>query len=263
MHQHMDLLGKVALITGGNRGIGRGCALALARLGANIVIADCQPESGVSPVVAEVEALSRSAMFVSCDVAGRTSVEVAVSAAVSRFGRLDIAIANAARSVRRPFLEMSEDDFRKTLDVTLMGVFHTIQLAARQMVKQGEGGAVVIISSVLAELPMPNSAAYNCAKAAINQMGRTMATELAKHRIRVNAIEPGYIDTPGERAFATDAEMASIGPTLPLGRLGTMDDIGEGAAFLAGPRAAYITGSVLRIDGGYMLPRLNAQGRAE
>ena len=258
----MDLTGKVALITGGNRGIGRGCALELARMGADIAIADCQPESEASPVVAEVEALGQRAVFVRGDVAGRASVQEMVSEAVRAFGRLDIAVANAARSVRRPFLEMSEDDFRATLDVTLMGVFHTTQLAARQMVKQGWGGSIVIISSVLAELPMPTSAAYNCAKAGINQMGRTAAAELAKHRIRVNVIEPGYIDTPGERAFATDLEMAGIGPTLPLGRLGTIEDIGHGAAFLASSRAAYITGSVLRIDGGYMLPRLNAQGRA-
>ena len=258
----MELTGKVALITGGNRGIGRGCALELARMGADIVIADCHPGSGVSPVVAEVEALGQRAIFVRGDVADRASVEVMVGGAVRAFGRLDIAVANAARSVRRPFLEMSEDDFRQTLDVTLMGVFHTTQLAARQMVKQGEGGSIVIISSVLAELPIPTSAAYNCAKAGINQMGRTAATELAKHRIRVNVIEPGYIDTPGERAFATEEELAAIGPTLPLGRLGTIEDIGHGAAYLASPHAAYITGSVLRIDGGYMLPRVNAQGRA-
>ena len=258
----MELLGKVALITGANRGIGRGCALELARMGVDIVIADCQPESGVSPVVDEVEALGRRAIFIRGDVAERSNVEAMVSEAVHGFGRLDIAIANAARSVRKPFLELSEDDFRKTLNVTLMGVFHTIQLAARQMVKQGEGGSIVIISSVLAELPMPTSAAYNCAKAGINQMGRTMAAELAKHSIRVNVIEPGYIDTPGERAFASEDELAGIGPKLPLGRLGTIEDIGYGAAFLSGPRAAYITGSVLRIDGGYMLPRVNAQGRA-
>jgi glucose 1-dehydrogenase len=259
----MELMGKVALITGGNRGIGRGCALELARLGADIVIADCQPESGVSPVVDEVAALGRRAIYVRGDVSERSNVEAMVSEAVRGFGRLDIAIANAARSVRRPFLELSEDDFRQTLDVTLMGVFHTIQLAARHLVKQGEGGSIVIISSVLAELPMPTSAAYNSAKAGINQMGRTAATELAKHRIRVNVIEPGYTDTPGERAFASEEELASIGPTLPLGRLGSIEDISYGAAFLSGPRAAYITGSVLRIDGGYMLPRVNAQGRAE
>ncbi len=259
----MDLIGKVALITGGNRGIGRGCALELARMGADIVIADCHPESGVSPVVGEVEAMGRRAVFAHGDVADRASVQEMVSEAVRAFGRLDIAVANAARSIRRPFLEMSEDDFRKTLDVTLMGVFHTTQLAAQQMVKQGGGGSIVIISSVLAELPMPTSAAYNCAKAGINQMARTAATELAKHRIRVNVIEPGYIDTPGERAFATEEELAAVGPTLPLGRLGTIEDIGHGAAFLASARAAYLTGSVLRIDGGYTLPRVNAQGRAE
>jgi glucose 1-dehydrogenase len=259
----MDLMGRVALITGGNRGIGRGCALELARMGADIVIADCHPESGVSPVVDEVKEIGRRAVFIRGDVSDRTSVQTMVGEAVRAFGRLDIVVANAARSVRRPFLEMSEDDFRKTLDVTLMGVFHTMQLAAQQMVKQGEGGSIVIISSVLAELPMPTSAAYNCAKAGINQMGRTAAAELAKHRIRVNVIEPGYIDTPGERAFATEEALAAVGPTLPLGRLGTIEDIGHGAAFLASSRAAYITGSVLRIDGGYMLPRLNAQGRAE
>ena len=259
----MELLGKVALITGGNRGIGRGCALALARMGADIVIADCQPESGVSSVVGEVEALGRRAIFVRGDVSRRANVEAMVKETVRDFGHLDIVIANAARTVRGPFLELSEDDFRKTLDVTLLGVFHTAQLAARQMVKQGGGGSIVIISSVLAKLPMANSAPYNSAKAGINQLSRTMATELAQHRIRVNTIEPGYTDTPGERAFATEEELATIGAGLPLGRLGSIEDIGYGAAFLSSPRAAYITGSVLRIDGGYMLPRVRVQDRGE
>lgn len=121
------------------------------------------------------------------------------------------------------------------------------------MVAQGRGGSIVVISSVLAFIPMTRSLAYNTAKAGVEHMTATMAAELAPHRIRANVIEPGYTDTPGERQFATEDEIRQAGEKLPWGRLGSIEDLGQAAAFLSSGAADYITGAVLRVDGGYWL----------
>lgn len=250
----MELTGKVALVTGGNRGIGRGCALELAREGADVAINYRQHRDEAESVAEEVRAMGRRALVVQADVADRKRDEEMVAETVAELGRLDILIANAAYSKRVPFLEMEAEMMQRTLDVVVWGTFNCSQFAARQMVKQGEGGSIVVVSSVHAALPMPNAIAYNTAKAGINHMARTMAAELSPYRIRVNIIEPGWTDTPGERAFFSEEQIREDGKKLPWGRLGTSQEIGWGAEFLAGPRSEYITGTVLRIDGGYMVP---------
>jgi glucose 1-dehydrogenase len=123
------------------------------------------------------------------------------------------------------------------------------------MVARGQGGSIVFISSVLAVVAFPTSSIYNAAKAGINQLARTMAAELAPHRIRVNAVEPGWIDTPGERKFATEEEIGAAGKLMPLGRLGSAGDVAKGVAYLASDDSAYVTGSILRIDGGFIVSR--------
>jgi glucose 1-dehydrogenase len=148
------------------------------------------------------------------------------------------------------------------IEVAQFGVFHTCQLAVQQMVKQIEaerpGGKVLVTGSILGEYPFPTSAAYNMAKAAVNHFARTLAAELLPYRINVNVINPGWIDTPGERRYTSDAEIAAAAKTLPWGRLGTPTDIGKAAAFLLSDDADYITGTSLRVDGGYMVGmRLN------
>jgi glucose 1-dehydrogenase len=178
-----------------------------------------------------------------------------VAATVERFGHVDIVVANAAFSIRKPFLEMPVEDMKRVLDVSLWGVFHVSQSAAREMVKRGKGGKIIIISSVLSFIPFPTSLPYNTAKAGINHMGYTMAAELVKHRINVNVIEPGWTDTPGERAFYTEEQLREGGKKLPWGRLGTIEDLGKAATFLASDAAEYITGACLRVDGGYWLGR--------
>ncbi|MFH1569404.1 MAG: SDR family oxidoreductase, partial [Gemmatimonadota bacterium] len=159
----------------------------------------------------------------------------------------------AYRTVRKPFLELTEADVRATWDVTFLGAFHAAQAGARQMVAQGGGGCVLFISSVLSFIPMRHSAPYNACKAGMNHMAATMARELTPHRIRVNVIEPGWIDTPGERQFSTEDEIRRGAERLPWKRLGTIEDLGKAAAFLASDAADYITGEVLRVDGGYWL----------
>ena len=252
----MELSGKVALVTGANRGIGRGCALEMAREGADVALNYRQHAEEAESAAEEIRAMGRRAITLQGDVSDRARDREMVEETVRQLGRLDVLVANAAYSRRRPFLEMEEEDMRRTLDVVLWGTFNCSQFAARQMVQQGQGGSIVIVSSVHAMQSYPLSVAYNTAKAGINHMGRTMAAELTPHRIRVNIIEPGWTDTPGERLHFTEEQIQKDGQKLPWGRLATSQEIGWGAAFLAGPRSEYITGTVLRIDGGYVLPRL-------
>jgi glucose 1-dehydrogenase len=249
------LEGKVALVTGAARGIGRGVALCLAEEGADIVVNDLKTAAGEGArgTVQEIEALGRRALAFDADISNREQVAALFAAGVAHFGHIDVVVANAAFSIRQPVIEAQWEHVLRTLEVTQFGAFHTCQAAAQQMVKQGGGGKIVIIGSILGEIPFPNSAAYNMAKAAINQLGRTLATELAVHRINVNVINPGYIDTPGERAFATEEQIAQAARSLPWGRLGTPHDIGRAVAFLASADADYITGTALVVDGGYKL----------
>ena len=251
------LEGKVALVTGAARGIGRACVLEMARRGADVAINDVRLIDEAESVAREVRAMSKRAIVAQGDVSDRQAMAALVNRTVEELGRLDILVANAGRNVRKPFLEMEPRDMEETLAVTLWGTFHVSQLAARQMVRQGRGGSIVFISSVHAVLAIPGSAAYNTAKAGINHLARTMAAELTPHSVRVNAIEPGWIDTPGERAAFGEQQLREAGAQLPLGRMGTADEIARGAAFLASDEASYITGSTLRIDGGYALPRLS------
>ena len=246
------LAGRVALVTGGARGIGRAAALALAEAGADVVLVDLLEDQAQS-VAREIEALGRRALVQRADVSDRAQVERAVQAAVAHFGRLDITVANAARSIRRRFIELSWEDAWATFSVTLFGVWHTCQFAAQHMVRQGQGGKIVIISSIMSELATPDSAAYNSAKAALNELGRTVANELTEHHINVNIIQPGWIDTPGERLFFSGEEMREGGQRMPWGRLGQPEEIGRLVRFLASPEADYMTGSIVRMDGGLIM----------
>ncbi len=247
----IDLTGKVALITGSSRGIGRGCALEMARAGADIAVTYRTHPDEAEAVAEEIRGLGRQALVIGADVADRTAVDRMVATTVQGFRHLDIAVCNAAYSKREPFLEMSIEGMQRTLGVTLWGVFHTAQESARQMVAQGRGGSLLFISSVHAFLPVPTSLAYNAAKAGLNHMGSTIANELIPHRIRVNTIEPGWIDTPGERTYTTEEQIQEEGQKLPWGRLGSIEDIGRAATFLCSDAADYITGSVLCVDGGF------------
>lgn len=245
---------KVAIVTGGTRGIGRAVAVELARRGANVTISGRDHADEAIEAVREIERLGQRALFFQGDVADREQDARMVEQTSQILGSVDILINNAAINIRKPLLELDVEDVEKTWGVTLWGVFHCSQLAARQMVQQGKGGSIVNISSVHAHRAYPNSTAYNGAKAAINQMAATWAVELAPHDIRVNTIEPGWIDTPGERRYLSEHQIHENGKRLLMGRLGRADEIAKGVAYLVGPDASYITGTCLRIDGGFVLP---------
>lgn len=245
--------GKVALVTGASRGIGRGIALRLAVEGADVVVNYRAHPDEAAEVTDEIRRYGRRALVWQADVADRDAVARMFAATVAQFGGLDIAVANAAFSIREPVIEAQWEHVLRTLAVSQFGVFHTCQMAAQQMVRQGRGGKIVIISSVHQEQAPANSAPYNMAKAAINNLGCTMAVELAAQHINVNIINPGWIDTPGERAFASEEELMAAGKAIPWGRLGAPADIAAAVAFLVSDEADYITGATLRVDGGYVL----------
>ena len=245
----MQLAGKIALVTGGGRGIGKGCALELARAGADIVLNDRPGSTDLEIAAAEIRALARTCHAIEADVFTRAGCEQLMAAAFESVPQIDILISNPAWNARRGFLEQDPDEFEKIVQATFVAGFHISQLVARQMVDRGGGGKIVFISSVQAEMPLAGNIAYGPAKAALNHLTRAIAVELSPYRICVNAIEPGWIDTPGEHATFDEETIHREGARLPLGRLGTPTDIGKAAVFLASDQAEYISGEILCVDG--------------
>ncbi|MDA1017850.1 MAG: SDR family NAD(P)-dependent oxidoreductase [Planctomycetota bacterium] len=245
----MRLTGKIAIVTGAGRGIGKGCALELAREGADLVINDRPGSPDLETTAAEIRELGRDCHAFEADIFSRSGCEQFVTDAVNAFGHIDILVSNPAFSRRQPFLEYDPDVFEQTLNGTLTSGFHMSQLVGRHLVERGRGGKILFISSVQAELPISRCVAYGAAKAGLNHMMRTIAVELSAHRINVNAIEPGWIDTPGEHVTFNEETIEAEGKRLPWGRLGLPEDIGKAAAFLVSGDADYITGSVLPVDG--------------
>ncbi len=248
----LSLQGKTALITGAGRGIGLGCALALAREGATVILNDRPNSPDLAAALAEVERLGGRALALEADVFSRDGCESLLRRSLRQVDGVDILVSNPAYSVRERFLDYDPATFERVIRATLLGGFHMSQLVARQMVARGQAGKMIFISSVHASMPLQNAVAYNAAKAGLNHLALSIARELIPHKINVNVIEPGWIDTPGERESFGAAVMAEQGRALPWGRLGSPADIGSAAAFLASAAADYITGTILRVDGGYM-----------
>jgi glucose 1-dehydrogenase len=258
----MELRGQTALVTGAGRGIGRATAIALAEAGADVAINDLPQRAEAEAVAAEVRRRGRRALVLPGDVSHHETVEGLVAATVSEFGGLTLAVACAYFSEREPFWTADLDKFRRTIDVTMWGAFYTLRAATRQMVSQGNGGSIVVIGSPHAVLAVPLAMAYNMAKAAVDQMARTAAIELVDHRVRVNVIHPGWIDTPGEREHASEGEIERSAAKLPWKRLGQPEEIARGVVFLCDPRSDYISGSTLTIDGCIKLPWWANRGSA-
>lgn len=258
----VNLEGSVAIVTGASLGIGRATAVALGRAGAQVVVNYRSHQDAAEEVVQAIRDAGSRAIAVQADVADLLAVEQMVERAVEEFGKVDIAISNAAFSDREPFYEADMEGFRRTVDVTMWGAFHLLRSAARQMMDQGTPGNIVLVSSPHAFIPAPRSMAYNMSKAAMDHMGKTAAIELAEHRIRVNMIQPGWTDTPGERKFASEETLDRAGPKIPLGRLGTAEEMAEAMLFLCDPRHEYMTGATLLIDGGISLPWWANRGSA-
>lgn len=273
----MSLEGQIAIVTGGSRGIGRAAAIALARAGANVGINFRSHPDEAEQVAATVREFGREAILLPGDVADLAAVEKMVADVVTKFGRLDIAVSNAAYSDREPFWEADLAGFRRGVDVTMWGAFNLLRTATRQMLAQPKPnlgpcpddgfprnsiGSIVIVSSPHAYIAVPRAMSYNMSKAAIDHMARTAAIELAEHRLRVNLVHPGWIDTPGERKYASEDTLKRAGEKLPWGRMGQSEEIARGIVFLCDPGSEYITGSSLQIDGGITLPWWANRGSA-
>jgi glucose 1-dehydrogenase len=248
------LAGKVALVTGASSGIGRSTAIRLADAGADVALNYLTLPEGAMEAARLIETLGHKALRYRIDISDQDAIELMVADIVSKLGRLDIFVSAAAYSDREPFTTANMVGFRKTIEVSMWGAFYGLRAACQQMIKQGTGGAAVIVSSPHAQIAFPNCMAYNMAKAALDQMMRTAAAELLPHKIRVNSVYPGWTDTPGERKFFTDEAIAKAAPGLPWGRMASPDEIARAILFLADPASDYITGTILHVDGGLFLP---------
>ena len=246
-----SLAGKRALVTGAGRGIGAAIANALAECGADVAVNDIRSPA---ETVESCQARGVRAIPAVCDVGDGDAVQSMVDHVHSELGGIDILVSNAAYSDRELFYKANMAGFEKTIQICMWGPFYLARAIANKMIADGTQGSMVFISSPHAFRPYPGAMAYNMGKAALDQMARTAAVELAEHRIQVNIIHPGWTDTPGERKFFTDATLAEKSQELPWGRLAAAEDIANGVVFLCDPRSNYMTGSTITIDGGISLP---------
>jgi glucose 1-dehydrogenase len=259
---NMDFKGRVVVVTGASLGIGRASALAFGQAGAKVVVNYRSHREQADDVVKQIRHGGSQAIAVQADVADQSAVESLVAKAVGEFGQLDVAVSNAASSDRELFFLADMAGFRRTVDVTMWGAFYLMRAATQQMIKQGQGGAICIVSSPHAFIPAPRAMAYNMSKAAIEHMARTAAIEVAEYKIRINLIQPGWTDTPGELKFASRETLDAAGAKIPLGRLGTPEEMADAILFLCDPKNAYITGASLLVDGGISLPWWANRGSA-
>jgi NAD(P)-dependent dehydrogenase (short-subunit alcohol dehydrogenase family) len=253
------LEGRVALVTGAASGVGRAIALRYGREGAAVVCADLReaPDPGGydagAPTHEAIAAEDGLASFVRCDVTDGGAVRAAVAAAVEEFGRLDVAVANAGVSLRvYDLVDEPWEDYERTVQVNQHGVWWTCREAVRQMIAQGEGGRVIVVASVAGLVGSPSGVNYNATKGAAVQMVRTLAAQVARHGITVNAICPGYVRTAMNRVLWEDApRLERVLAAHPAGRLGEPEDVAGAAFFLASGDAGWVTGVALPVDGGY------------
>jgi NAD(P)-dependent dehydrogenase (short-subunit alcohol dehydrogenase family) len=243
---------QVAIVTGGANGIGEAAVTSIAQRGGHAVIADIDARNG-QRLVAAVRALGRDALFVATDVNDVGQVTAMVDAAAKHFGRVDILVNNAGGVRRQPFLDQAERSWRRHIDFNFVSMLAATQAAAKAMIAGRRGGAIVNIASTEGLRAAPGFAVYAACKAAVVSFTRSMALELADHRIRVNCLAPDMIDTPGLRPYfenATPAANAARDRYIPLGRVGSMDEIGNVIAFLASSMSSYLNGVTIPVDGG-------------
>ncbi len=249
----MRLSGKVAVVTGGGSGIGRGTALRLAEAGADIVIADID-ETAARETAMQIEVLDRQALVVRANVSQKDDVKAMVAQARD-LGRIDVLVNNAGVEHITPLFEVSEAEWDRILAINLKGVFLCCQAVAREMVRDQRGGKIVNIGSVAGVTPPRCEPHYSASKAGVHALTKQLALDLAPYRINVNAVAPGVIRNGlSTRHSLADAERAEkLRQNIPWGRIGTPRDIGNAVVFLASDDAEYITGVVLTVDGGFLL----------
>ena len=248
----LPLAGTVALVTGASSGIGRATAVALAAAGADVALNYLTMPDGAEAAAKEIRSLGRRAILQRVDVSDFAAVETMVSEIERTLGGLDHFVSSAVYSDREPFNTADLAGFHKTLDVSMTGAYYTLRAATNAILRTGRGGSAVIVSSPHAEIAFPNCMAYNMAKAATDQMMRTAATELLKHRIRVNAVYPGWTDTPLLARRSGGRDFSQITDNVPMGRMLEASEIAEVIHFLLSPAASALTGTTIPCDGGFL-----------
>jgi 3-oxoacyl-[acyl-carrier protein] reductase len=243
---------KIALVTGASRGIGRDIALALAREGADVAVTATTPD-GAADTAAAIRALGRRALALGCRVEHAAEVNAAFAATAAALGPVDVLINNAGISSPVPLLEMSEENWDQHMDVNAKSVFLCSQAAVRQMRDAGRGGSIVNIGSIVGQNAIPQTLGYCASKAAVDHMTRVLAIELARHRIRVNCIAPGYIRTELIDKLARDGKLTleALERRTPQRRLGSGEDVARAVLYVASDDAGFMTGQVVTVDGGW------------
>ena len=247
------LQGKVAIVTGGNSGIGKAIVEYLAELGAQVVIDYRSHPEATEQLEREIGSYGGSSFGVQADVSKLDDIQRLIDAAVARYGRIDVMVNNAGVETRTSVLDTTPEQYDKVLDVNLRGVFFATQYAAKQMIAQGGGGRIINISSVHEDWPMPGNTAYCLAKGGVRMLTRTAALELAPHGITMVNVGPGAVATPINESTMNNPElMAKLNAAIPLGRMARPEEIAKVVGFLASDGASYITATTIFADGGIM-----------
>ena len=252
IERQFDLEGRTAFITGASSGLGRHFALTLARAGAKVAIGARRIDR-LTTLGDEIAALDQRALPLTLDVTQSVSVAEAVEEAETELGAISILINNAGIAATRAFLDQDESEWRDILETNLTGAWRVAHEVAKRMAAHGHGGAIVNIASVLGLRPASQVSAYSAAKAALVNLTQSMAIELARHKIRVNALAPGYVETDLNREFLTSPAGQAMLKRVPLRRFASVDDLDGALLLLASDAGRYITGHVLVVDGGHLL----------
>jgi 3-oxoacyl-[acyl-carrier protein] reductase len=249
----LQLAGKIALVTGGSRGIGRAIGVALGRLGAKVVLNYTSNEAAATEAAAAVVAAGGTATTKRFDVSDSAAVDSAVKEVAAAEGGLHILVNNAGIAINTLVLGAKDADWKRSIDVNLNGTFYCCKSALRYLLKAKDTGRIINITSITGETGSAGQGPYVAAKAGIIGLTKTLAREYASRGITVNAVSPGYIDTDMTATELPEAKRVELMKTIPLGRVGKPEDVAAAVAYLAGPAAAYVTGQVLRVNGGLFM----------